>query len=341
MDGFKAMNSHLSPKDLALAIGVSESSLKRWVDEGRLAATRTVGGHRRIAFSEALRFIRVLGSPIVRPDLLGVPELTEPVVKLVASGGSEAALLASLQAGDSHQASGIIVAQYLSFRSIAAVCDGPLAFALHRLAEGQALANRGGASGGGAGGDHRAAAICAAAVQRLSTLLPPAADDSPIAVLVARDSDHGKLSATMAAACFVEAGVRTVLVGEQAPVDAIVEEARSPRVRFLWIGVTTPADRPPAELSDRLRALAAGVSGSSGVRVLVSAREFPGFGPAPLPNVHQILSMSELSASMRAALSSPITSPATPAARAAGNGHMRRAGASDSHRIEHAARATR
>jgi MerR family transcriptional regulator, light-induced transcriptional regulator len=53
---------HLSPKALAAAIGVSESSLKRWADEGRLAAERTAGGHRRIAVAEAVRFVRRRGS---------------------------------------------------------------------------------------------------------------------------------------------------------------------------------------------------------------------------------------------------------------------------------------
>jgi len=37
----------LSPRELAEALGVSESSLKRWVDAGKIAASRTEGGHRR------------------------------------------------------------------------------------------------------------------------------------------------------------------------------------------------------------------------------------------------------------------------------------------------------
>src|SRR5690242_3719305 len=68
--GILAHMRHLSPRDLADALGVSESSLKRWVDAGKLAAFRTEGGHRRIAVSEALRFIRETGAPVARPELL-------------------------------------------------------------------------------------------------------------------------------------------------------------------------------------------------------------------------------------------------------------------------------
>ena len=69
------MTTVCSPKDLATAIGVSESSVKRWVDDGTIDASRTAGGHRRIPLSEAIRFIRQRRTPVVRPDLLGLRDL--------------------------------------------------------------------------------------------------------------------------------------------------------------------------------------------------------------------------------------------------------------------------
>ena len=64
----------LSTRELADALGVSESSLKRWVDSGRISALRTEGGHRRIPLAEAMRFIRDTAAPIARPELLDLPE---------------------------------------------------------------------------------------------------------------------------------------------------------------------------------------------------------------------------------------------------------------------------
>ena len=65
----------LTPKDLADAIGASESSLRRWVDSGRVKMSRTAGGHRRIPLAEAIRFIRETHATVVRPDLLGLGDV--------------------------------------------------------------------------------------------------------------------------------------------------------------------------------------------------------------------------------------------------------------------------
>ena len=71
------MKQSLSPRELGQAIGVSESSLKRWADEGRIKFARTTGGHRRIVLTEAVRFIRQAGMPVLRPHLLGLADLEE------------------------------------------------------------------------------------------------------------------------------------------------------------------------------------------------------------------------------------------------------------------------
>lgn len=63
----------ISPKQFAAALGVSESSIKRWCDQGNLPVSRTPGGHRRIPIDAAVNFARKSGRPIARPELLGIP----------------------------------------------------------------------------------------------------------------------------------------------------------------------------------------------------------------------------------------------------------------------------
>ncbi|MGB5390214.1 MAG: helix-turn-helix domain-containing protein, partial [Thermoanaerobaculia bacterium] len=70
------MKDVLSPKEFAQAIGVSESSIKRWVDSGTIPASKTAGGHRRIAMSEAVRFLRETKTPLLHPDILGLPDVS-------------------------------------------------------------------------------------------------------------------------------------------------------------------------------------------------------------------------------------------------------------------------
>ncbi len=67
------MNQLLSPRQVAAAIGVSESSLKRWCDQGLLSTVKTAGGHRRIPVQEALRFVREQNYAVVEPRLLAMP----------------------------------------------------------------------------------------------------------------------------------------------------------------------------------------------------------------------------------------------------------------------------
>lgn len=44
--------------------GVTEVTIKNWVDAGQLAAARTVGGHRRIAASSVVRLLEEQGRPV-------------------------------------------------------------------------------------------------------------------------------------------------------------------------------------------------------------------------------------------------------------------------------------
>ena len=73
-----AYSEMISPKQFGQVIGMSESSLKRWVDSGHLQVTRTVGGHRRISVKEALRFIRTRSLEVKDSSPLKLSVNTDP-----------------------------------------------------------------------------------------------------------------------------------------------------------------------------------------------------------------------------------------------------------------------
>ncbi|MBS0262547.1 MAG: B12-binding domain-containing protein, partial [Planctomycetes bacterium] len=62
-----------SPKQVARAIGVSESSCKRWCDLGVIPTVKTPGGHRRVTLDGILEFARSTQRDVVNPELLGLP----------------------------------------------------------------------------------------------------------------------------------------------------------------------------------------------------------------------------------------------------------------------------
>jgi len=299
------MNSHLSPKDLALVIGVSESSLKRWVDEGRLEAARTVGGHRRIAMHDAVRFIRETGAMVVRPDLLGMPDLTDGPVTTVANGGAETALQSALQAGKAVQARGIILAQYLDSRSVAGVCDGLITHAMHRIGELWRHSEQGITI------EHRALGICIEAMHQIRQLLPPAPESAPVAVGGALESDPYTLPTLMAATCCLEMGIRDINLGPDTPVDSLLDAARTSKARFIWLSVSVVGEK--VNLVERIQRLAEGAA-AIGASVLLGGRAVYGLSLPPMKSTHMIHSMAELGSFARSALAG------TPPARSASNG---------------------
>jgi len=129
------MKDVLSPKELAAAIGVSESSLRRWVDSGVLKFSRTVGGHRRIPLAEAVRFIRDSHANVVRPELLGFAPLTTPPAGTPNPAAEADRLYEALLAGDSALARGIVLSLYLTGSPLTSLFDGPLATCMHRVGE--------------------------------------------------------------------------------------------------------------------------------------------------------------------------------------------------------------
>jgi MerR family transcriptional regulator, light-induced transcriptional regulator len=65
-----AAEPYLKTRRVAQALGVSVSTVKRWVDSGMIRAARTVGKHRLIPFSEALRLAREQGFPEANLEVL-------------------------------------------------------------------------------------------------------------------------------------------------------------------------------------------------------------------------------------------------------------------------------
>ena len=125
----------LTPKEFALAIGTSESSIRRWVDSGAVKLSRTVGGHRRIPLTEAIRFIRERKVAVVRPEILGWPDVlpkTSPSAPSTPRGDGEQ-LHEAMSRGSGRQVHSLVLGWYLGGRSLAELCDGPVRCAMHAM----------------------------------------------------------------------------------------------------------------------------------------------------------------------------------------------------------------
>lgn len=61
--------SDYAPTDVARLLGVTADTVRRWCDEGRLASTKSDGGHRRIEGVELARFLTEAPGAFEPPSL--------------------------------------------------------------------------------------------------------------------------------------------------------------------------------------------------------------------------------------------------------------------------------
>lgn len=244
------MSPIISPKKLADAIGVSESSLKRWADDGQINVSRTAGGHRRIPIGEAIRFIRAIRAPLVRPEALGLSDMPACGDPVLSTESPAERLFAHLVEGKAREARGLILSLYLSGASLAEIADGPIRSAMKRLGE---LWSH---DSDGVFLEHRATDICIQAVEQLR-LLVESPTEGPVAVGGAPTGDPYLLPSMLAATTLAADGWHVVNLGPDTPFSAMFAAVERHAPRLVWLSISSirnlkEIEEGVAELSARL-----------------------------------------------------------------------------------------
>ncbi len=281
---------YLSPRDLGRAVGLSESSVRRWADDGRLRAERTAGGHRRIARAEAVRFIRETGLELLRPDLLGFPRAEAASGAGVQPPGD--ALFEALRASDNAGARRMLVSAFLDGTPLSELCDGPIRIALREMGH----LWRAGPEG--IVHEHRAVDVCLHALMEIRSAIPDRLG-APVAVGGAVEGDPYVLPSVMSSVVLADVGFRSLNLGPHVPSSALLAAAELYGPVIVWRSAAISGTGPSLRREARhLRTLAEGrrpdfvVGGSGfvaselprggGVQRLHSMAELAGFGRAVL-----------------------------------------------------------
>ncbi len=288
----------LSPRQLARAIDASESSVKRWADEGLIAAHRTAGGHRRIPRHEAVRFVRATGISVLDPGVLGLAEA--PATSLQPAEDDAERLFAALNASDRGLAIGLIHSWFLAGRSPAEIFDGPLRTAMVRIG------TQWEDSPDGIVVEHVATGICAEAIGRIRAALPPAADDAPVAVGGAPTGDPYILPSLTAATVLHDLGMKAVNLGPDTPLPALPKAAAREDAAVVWLSVSSEQvveDVRTAlpELADRLARLS--------TELVVGGRVHERLCPMRRAHLTFVSTLAELAAFARGLMSPARTTP--------------------------------
>jgi len=239
--------SHLSPREVGEAIGVSKSSMKRWVDEGKIRAPKTAGGHRRISLEEVIRFLRETGMPLKNPSAIG---LTDVAAAKQAFDGLDAsdrrrAVVDALKEGHAACFRGYLLSRFLEGQSVAELCDGPVTHGLYEIGE---LWRH---NLGGIVVEHRATDICIEALNHLRAMLPPPEPDAPVAIGGAGPDDPYILPSLMASLVLMSLGWRAVNLGANTPLDALALAAEETGAQLVWLSLSVIPDNPENQASTR------------------------------------------------------------------------------------------
>lgn len=281
------LKQHVTPKELSRAIGVSESSLKRWADGGMLAAAKTVGGHRRFTIEEAIRFIRQTGMKVIAPGAIGLPDLIEAQPAGDPAALPHVALSTAMINGEAAVVRGTILGAFVAGQSVAAIFDRLVTPALHDIGE---LWRH---DAKGIYMEHRATALCIESIHQLRSLFPAATAEAPAAVGGALSGDIYSIPSLMAATVLAGDGWREMNLGPDTPVDSLLLAADEARAHLVWVSVSV--DLPAQNLSRQITLLAEGLRKRE-ARLVIGGRAVPVAMVAKWSHVHVARSMGELAA---------------------------------------------
>ncbi|MDX1430643.1 MAG: excisionase family DNA-binding protein, partial [Rhodothermales bacterium] len=220
-----------SPKELAAVVGVSQSSIKRWVDAGHIPVTRTAGGHRRISRNAALHFIRSKQMTIVRPDLLGIPDLRDVARPIESAKLSGEFLHGLMLSGKTEQVRRAVTAAFLAGAPIGELFDDAITEALARVGEIWKTDQR------GVFIEHGATSIIIEVISHIAALMGPPDDDAPLAVGGAPQEDPHIIPSQMVATTLLDSGWRTINMGPNTPVHAISDAVDTHLPQLVWLAV--------------------------------------------------------------------------------------------------------
>lgn len=221
-----------TPKQVAHALGVSESSVKRWVDSGKLRATKTLGGHRKISINAVSRFVRESGQEVPRPEVLGLtaaPLRCEPAEYVDL-------LFRRLIAGDGEAVRRLIVGMYQGGVSIPALGDQLLSPAMRRVgerwSEGSVSIHQ----------ERQGTLAITAALHEVRLMLPPPPRQGRLAVCATPAPDFAEAPLRLVEMTLLASGWRVVVAGPSLPLSAILGAIQQHRPDLVCLSATHLAD---------------------------------------------------------------------------------------------------
>jgi len=225
----------LTPKQVARAIDVSESSIKRWCDKGVIPTQYTAGGHRRIAMCSLVEFLRVGNHQLVYPEALGLPP-TSGQTKWVLTRARDQ-LVEALIAGDDARCRQITIDLHLADQRLSVICDEVFAATFREIGErwacGEADVYQ----------ERRGCEMTLRVLHELRMVLPAPPSGAPLAIGGAATGDQYNLGTTMAELVLRGANWNAVSLGDNLPFESLSVAIKEQRPKLFWLSCSHIADQ--------------------------------------------------------------------------------------------------
>ncbi len=220
---------------MARAIGVSESTLKRWCDQGLIPTVRTIGGHRRLLISAVVRFLQKSQRVLVAPQLLGLPATCGKSERVL--DRAPLRLCEGLLAADEALCRQIVFDLWLAGQSVALIADHVIAAAFAQIS--QRCARR----EADVYQERQASEIMQRILHEIQTGLATP-DLQHIALAATADGDYSSLPATIAETVLQQCGWHARSLGSSLPFESLAAAVRDRQPQLFWLNVSFVADAP-------------------------------------------------------------------------------------------------
>ncbi|MEM9646660.1 MAG: helix-turn-helix domain-containing protein [Planctomycetota bacterium] len=234
-----ARQPQFSPKQVAEAMQVSESSVKRWCDRGIIPTIRTVGGHRRITLDALQKYLIDGDKQLSRPEILGLPTL--PPGRSMDIGGSsgdedQRLFRNALAVGDESSCREVMRRRIREGATRSEAVEDLITDALHRFGhawESEQL---------DVYQERRGCDIAMRLINELRSQIPTPPSSAPVAIGGSPEGDPYQLPTAMVELALREVGWRATSLGANLPLDSFLQATHDYEPQLVWISVSQVKD---------------------------------------------------------------------------------------------------